>query len=460
MSRQITGPRAPTRCTIAIASQTAAVYIASEQSLKLRPSEKMGKPAARLGDSTAHGGVITSGAPTVFIGGKPAARVGDAHTCPMQTPAPAPVPHVGGPIVSPGTPTVLICGQPAACVGDIATCTGPPDTIIPPGCPTVMIGVGGAASLGLGLGGMTDANSTSAATGDKDIDTEADSLEKAPGLKEEQEDPEEHYLDFRFVDKGGKPIYGLQYAVTSPSENRQTGYLSCRIKKTGIEEGTYKVSLQAIINTAWGCKKARNGEPVDMIVETTGVENGVPVTFVVLERTPNRSPRTVRTVSDVPIEDGKAKATWSFKWERDIDDRPGTEDKPARYSSPDYFFQVHVADMKAYSPMLDYKDYVAIELRDENNDPVPEAEYRLYLANGEIRTGKLDRNGYKREENVTPGSYRAEFIETAETEEHSDVADEPQEVEEIEQDDEMQEHRGIVGLPEQNWPSIPAGEEL
>lgn len=28
-----------------------------------------GKPAARLGDSTAHGGVIVAGAPTVLIGG-------------------------------------------------------------------------------------------------------------------------------------------------------------------------------------------------------------------------------------------------------------------------------------------------------------------------------------------------------------------------------------------------------
>jgi uncharacterized Zn-binding protein involved in type VI secretion len=28
-----------------------------------------GKPAARMGDQTAHGGVIVSGAPTVIIGG-------------------------------------------------------------------------------------------------------------------------------------------------------------------------------------------------------------------------------------------------------------------------------------------------------------------------------------------------------------------------------------------------------
>ncbi|MEM9666295.1 MAG: PAAR domain-containing protein, partial [Bacteroidota bacterium] len=63
---------------------------------------------------TAHGGTIVVGFPTVLIGGQPAARVGDMHVCPMVTPAPAPVPHVGGPVVSPGAPTVLIGGVPAA----------------------------------------------------------------------------------------------------------------------------------------------------------------------------------------------------------------------------------------------------------------------------------------------------------------------------------------------------------
>ena len=97
----------------------------------------MPAPAARVGDMTAHGGVIIPpGCPTVLIGGMPAARMGDMHTCPMVTGV---VPHVGGPIMM-GSATVLIGNQPAARVGDIATCTGPPDTIIPPGCPTVIIG--------------------------------------------------------------------------------------------------------------------------------------------------------------------------------------------------------------------------------------------------------------------------------------------------------------------------------
>lgn len=77
--------------------------------------------------------------------GKPAARVADMHVCPMVTGL---VPHVGGPIMPPGCPTVLIGGMPAARVGDMATCVGPPDAIAPPGSPTVLIGGMPAARMG------------------------------------------------------------------------------------------------------------------------------------------------------------------------------------------------------------------------------------------------------------------------------------------------------------------------
>ncbi len=77
----------------------------------------------------------------------PAARVTDFHSCPMQTPAVVPVPHVGGPIIGPGMPTVRIGGQPAAVAGDVATCVGPPDVIVG-GSATVRIGGRPAARAG------------------------------------------------------------------------------------------------------------------------------------------------------------------------------------------------------------------------------------------------------------------------------------------------------------------------
>ncbi len=74
----------------------------------------------------------------------PAARISDMHTCPMVQ---GTTPHVGGPILPPGCPTVLIGGMPAARMGDMAVCAGPPDTIIA-GSATVLIGGQPAARMG------------------------------------------------------------------------------------------------------------------------------------------------------------------------------------------------------------------------------------------------------------------------------------------------------------------------
>lgn len=103
----------------------------------------MSFPAARLGDSTVHGGTIVQGAPTVLIGNKPAARVMDNHVCPITD---GPKPHVGGPIIT-GAWTTLVCNMPQARVTDIALCTGPPD-MIAVGENTVLVGMMG------GMGGL------------------------------------------------------------------------------------------------------------------------------------------------------------------------------------------------------------------------------------------------------------------------------------------------------------------
>jgi uncharacterized Zn-binding protein involved in type VI secretion len=57
------------------------------------------------------------------------------------------VPHVGGPILPPGCPTVLIGSLPAARMTDLATCVGPPD-MIAMGSMTVTIGGLPAARMG------------------------------------------------------------------------------------------------------------------------------------------------------------------------------------------------------------------------------------------------------------------------------------------------------------------------
>lgn len=108
--------------------------------------------------------------------GQPAARIGDLIACPVPQATPAALPHAapGLPVMPPGAATVLVGGQPAARVGDQSLCVAPVPTpnlivrgafpvpirtqaaarmtdqathpgsmIIPPCCPTVLIGLAG-----------------------------------------------------------------------------------------------------------------------------------------------------------------------------------------------------------------------------------------------------------------------------------------------------------------------------
>ncbi len=86
---------------------------------------------------------IIKGSPTVLVGGAPAARVGDiTKICTLPTCVPA-----GPGMVAKGSMTVQINGIPAARLGDLTAHTScvapipsPTGKILPPCCPTVLIG--------------------------------------------------------------------------------------------------------------------------------------------------------------------------------------------------------------------------------------------------------------------------------------------------------------------------------
>jgi uncharacterized Zn-binding protein involved in type VI secretion len=196
-----------------------------------------GKPAARLTDMTAHGGMITGpGVPTVLIGKMPAATLGDMHMCPMVTPAVPPIPHVGGPITL-GSTGVFIGKKPAARLGDMAICVGPPSSIIL-GCFTVMIGEAGSGSQA-GSAGAAAAASTMAPTGVKKVE--------AIKIPKKEVTPKEAYqILAQLKDKGGRPLSGVRYKVEDPDGAILKGATSAdgMVVHSGYtKKGSYKIAI-------------------------------------------------------------------------------------------------------------------------------------------------------------------------------------------------------------------------
>ena len=88
--------------------------------------------AARVGDTTNHGGTITGpGASNVLVGGKPAGVAGNTHVCSLP-----PVGHQPTASVFPnGSTAVLIGGRPAlrttdACICGAMAAVGEPTVLI------------------------------------------------------------------------------------------------------------------------------------------------------------------------------------------------------------------------------------------------------------------------------------------------------------------------------------------
>ncbi|MBU8933909.1 MAG: PAAR domain-containing protein [candidate division Zixibacteria bacterium] len=370
----------------------------------------MGKPAARLGDMTAHGGTIVIGAPTVLIGGQPAACVGDMHVCPMVTPGVPPIPHVGGPIIPPGAVTVLICGRPAACVGDMATCVGPPDTIIPPGCPTVLIGPGGGGGGGAGGGGGSGGGTAEGeADGDTgDLGESVDSAGSSGSGGEESTEGEIHFLDVKFTDKAGHPITGVGYKMTDPDSNVSRGSVTGGIKNSDAKEGNYEIALRAITGTKWSADSARDGETVKMQVETSGFDDDTAAVVQVWQRDYNRADKCIKKIEDQTVQSDKIEIDWVYEYS---ENQGGVFPQTARepYSSPVFYFTVKVASLTSRSDLLEYKDWIEIELLNEDDSPAADTPYEVHFSNGEVRNGNLDSDGRAREERVPTCTHEVRF---------------------------------------------------
>lgn len=355
----------------------------------------MGKPAARIGDPTAHGGSIVLGYPTVLIGGAPAARLTDMHVCPMVTPGVPPIPHVGGPIML-GSAGVMIGGLPAARLGDMATCVGPPDSIIM-GCPTVLIGeIGsGAASGGGGGGGSAPAVKAAQA-----------SAATAQSGSPEATSKNEHWIEIEFVDTAGNPVSGIPYQFKDPDgkESESTLRLDGTIRRDGISEGQGKVVLQDVYGAKWDTSKIKVDDKVKAQAKVDGFENGTPAEIQIFQRDIHGADTIIANLK-TKVKSGKIEANWRYEYPKEATETNGQTPKEptnGQYSVPEYYFEVIIGSRTARSAVLSVDDTIELELLDGEGNPVKNQPYILRSSSGEIRKGNLDGSGKAKEENIPP----------------------------------------------------------
>jgi hypothetical protein len=359
------------------------------------------------------------------------------HVCPLPNPGLPPPPHVGGP-VSLGAPTVLIGGMPAARMGDMVVCAGPPDTVMM-GCPTVLIGeagsgggAGGGDGGGSGGGGQGKGGSAKQGKGSLAralraarvpvtafrFETDTSSACSAFGMKMStmggepgQEPAAGHWVEFQFVDKAGLPVGGPHFEFEGSDGTKERGVVQSDglVRREGIPSGNCTVRLFSLADAAWSKEEARTGDTVTLSAKVEGFPDGTAAKMTIKERNLSGADKVVDTL-DAKVRGGKVEVDWDYPSADESEPASNAGGAaPAGFSRPEYFFTVEIEDCTTASGMLFFKDWLEIDLKDGQDQPIADEEYRLVLPSGEVRKGTLDRNGHARIEDVPPGRARIEI---------------------------------------------------
>ena len=178
------------------------------------------------------------------------------------------------------------------------------------------------------------------------------------------------------------------------------------LRRDWVPAGTGKVKLFSVTNAEWSKHEAETGDTVQLTADVDGFEPGTPAEITIFERDVNGGDDVVDTI-ETEVGGGKVEAEWEYRLVEE--DEPEAPEEGDRYSFPEYCFSVRVEQCRAVSGLLFYKDWLEIEMLDEEDNPVPDAEYRFLAPNGEVKQGKLDSNGTARMENLPPGAERVRF---------------------------------------------------
>jgi len=165
----------------------------------------------------------------------------------------------------------------------------------------------------------------------------------------------------------------------------------------------------------WSSKEARRGDILTLSGEFKDIPDNSEVLITIYEYDNDKAHDKITEFPAV-LDGKKLEAKWKYEYHEDTDEIATREEKEkygGSYNPPEYFFTVKFDDFELgkeqESGLLEFKDYIEITLKDSGGNPVPDADFVLYLPDGSEKKGKLDADGYARVEDVPPGSVRVEF---------------------------------------------------
>jgi len=212
-------------------------------------------------------------------------------------------------------------------------------------------------------------------------------------------------------------------------------YFEVDISQAGVDGTSNNVPILPpieVTNMKWSAAEARRGDILTLSADIEGVVSGTEVKIVIYEYDRDNVHDKIAELPATVIDD-KIEIKWEYEYHEDTDEIASEEELQEygnSYNPPEYFFVIEIHGQKfgiaQESSLLEFKDWIEIELVDDNDEPIPDVEFEITLPDGSTQSGRLDSEGKVKIEDVPPGQFVIKYkdlfpeVETKEIEEQDE----------------------------------------
>lgn len=227
-------------------------------------------------------------------------------------------------------------------------------------------------------------------------------------------------VEIEYTDQTGKTlgkckgrVFGSRFwlNIQVPAGAKQALYADVKLPKHGLQMKSGPLILLPpveIRNPKWDKKEARRGDLLKLTADVKGAPDGTEGEIEIWEYDSDGAHDFISKIP-VLVKNNKIEAEWEYEYHEDTDEIPTKEEAEKGYNPPEYFFRAKVGEISSDSGLLEFKDKIKISLLDEAGHPLANEEYKVILADGNERKGRLDSDGTIEIKDIPPGKVFFEF---------------------------------------------------
>lgn len=221
-------------------------------------------------------------------------------------------------------------------------------------------------------------------------------------------------VNLRITDGSGKTIKKIERAISGnylaqevdiPVDTKEQLFAEVDLPKHGLNKKSVPMSVFPPVklgNVKWDKTTVRRNDLLKLTADVKNFPAGADAMIEIYENDPDDAHTLVSKFPAI-VKNNKIEAKWEFEYKGDVKDIPRHEESENGYIPPKYFFKVLLIDVADSSSLVEFKDFIRIELKDAEGNLIPNEKYELHLPDGTVRKGNLDENGIAVEENIPAG---------------------------------------------------------